>query len=422
MSRRSGLVSQVDVRRNSALAFGLTLATARPAAYERLPAGRPIAISGGVGLSEDQARLPALMESIERYCGLFGGLEAEITGPARDLSYVHGERLRLMADWQFDQPGFPLRRHDPDAAVRWCSGRSLYGGRQRRVPSMWIRVPFGAPLPAERSYCSNSSGMAAAFDPGHAVIAALLELCERDAFLVAWYHRLSRPCIEVDLDGLLTPDIARNVREMAAQVHFVDLTNDLGVPVALCVLQRDWQGRPLVSLGLAARPSLLAACRKAFFEAAAESCRVIHELLPLEACWQPAAGFANVNGFEIRPLLYQRPPYQAQLAFLWASPHRRQVARQPALPEPGRALLRELLRRLRPHVDDVIAVPLGTAEARAFGVSVVKVVAPGLVSLYADHAVPHLGSTRIWTAARALGADVDPRFRQVPNELPHPLA
>jgi ribosomal protein S12 methylthiotransferase accessory factor len=420
VSRRVGLIRRIHVRRNASLAFGLTIASAEPANYGLLPLGHAVPSSGGVGCDDLEAGVPAMVEAIERYCALFGGLEAEHIGPARSDAYLYGAGLGVYADWQYDTPGFFLKRHNASANVRWCRGRSLLTGRTRFIPSAWIRVPFNSPMDSERLYCSNSSGCAAAFTRRDAIIGALLELCERDAFMVMWHHRLAMPQIEVDLTRLVGPDLGCNVLETTDSVRFLALTNDIGVPVAACVIEREWHRKKIVSIGLSARSDLFSACRKAFYEAASESYRAITDRQ--YAHWSPDIDFSNVTDFPVRPLVYRDEVRYQKLAFMWSSKSILAVDDAPCLPMKPTALLRALLQALRHHVSDVVAVPLTTTEARVVGVHAVKVTAPGLATLYADHRLPQLGTQRIWRAAEALGGDVDPSHTRIPNDLPHPFA
>lgn len=420
VSRRVGLASELRVDAGDADSFFLSLATLKPARI--VLGGKPHALPnfGGVGQDAESATVSGLMELAERYCGAVGG-SGECWAHPRGAAWLDSAALRVFAPWQYEQPGFPFRRIDAQSRVRWLAGRSLRDGRRRHVPLAWARVPF-LPLDAqEQVFCSNSSGLASGFTHAQALTSALLELCERDAFMVMWHQRLSLPRIEIGVDELLDARVSAQVAAEDAEVHFVDLTNDLRVPVAMCVLLRSWRGRRLLSVGLAARHCIREACRKAFFEAAGEHLRQRQHLAAEDGkAWRPSPDFLNVTDFAQHSLVYTMPEFQREAEFLWAGPNR--TPQTEALPQDGRALLRALIERVAAHCDDIVVVPLTTPDVRTLGVHVLKVIAPGLVSINSDHRYPHFGSSRLWTAAVALGATVDPAHRDLPNRFPHPLA
>lgn len=424
VSPQIGIARKLHVRENAPIAFGLCSVSAYPANI-RGPAGRGewlLPTCGGSAASKDLASVAALMEFVERYCGIFGPDYRMHVGPALDDSYLWGERLGVFADWQYRAEGFPYLRHAPEAPVRWARGRSLMDGKCRHVPLAWAQVPFYPSFPGERILCSNSSGMAAAFDYDLAIANGILELCERDALMVMWYHRIGMPGIRVDLDELMGEQVASNVYDAGVELKFVDLSNDLGVPVVLCAMKRNWRGTLVHSVGMAARSSLRLACTKAFIEATTESFRQICELKSPTRTWRPAPDFSNVTEVWHHGTLYSHPDYMGELDFLWQAPETRRLDAPPALPAEPSALLRALVAILRAEAMDAVVLPLSTPEIRDAGIKVVKVVVPQLVSFYADHRYPHLGAARIWSAASKLGAQVDPRGRYVTNALPHPFA
>jgi ribosomal protein S12 methylthiotransferase accessory factor len=97
----------------------------------------------------------------------------------------------------------------------------------------------------------DSSGLAAGESVDDARGRALVELVERDAVAVWWYNRLRRPRLGFDRDRL--PWISAFEDHLGAsgrRVWVLDLTHDLGVPVAAAV-SSDFAGRDL-ALGFGA--------------------------------------------------------------------------------------------------------------------------------------------------------------------------
>ena len=422
VSPRSGVAAKLDVREHDYLAFGLCRANAYPARMRGRGGYALLPTCGGIAAGRADASVAALMEMVERYCGYFGVEQRAHVGPARDDAYLWGSGLGVFGDWQFDDERFVFAKHEAQSQVRWLPGRSLADGRRRYIPAAWVQVPFFPSGRCEQLAASTSSGMAAAFDYDLAIVNGMLELLERDALMVMWHHKIGMPALRVDLAELVGDKVAANARLTGVELKFINLTNDLQVPVALCAMKRLWRGKVVHAIGLAARADLRLACRKAFYEATTESCRQIGELQSAAEPWAPAADFSNVNEVWQHGTLYSHPAYLAELDFIWNAPDEQALDATASLPPQPPQLLRALRDMLKRNALEAVVVPLSTPEVREAGIKVVKVVMPQLASFYSDHRYPCLGAERIWSAAEKLGASTDAARRVVPNALPHPFA
>lgn len=420
VSNRVGIARRLQVRPPDRETFHLSIATVQPA---RSTTGHLLPNFGGIHWHPDDAVLRCLMELTERYCAAAGGIVRETAEINRECA-LDTNSLGVFAPWQYDLPGFMFRPAGRDSPIRWMRGRSLVTGRGCWVPMAWATVPFEPQSESEVLFCSSSSGLAAGFSYRRALISALLELCERDAFMIMWHHRLSLPRVAIDPCQLVGPWAVGMLRDEGADIHFVDLTNNMGVPVALCALRRHRNGRTQLAIGTAARASLTDACRKAFFEAVGESLRQrpLMDAHGTAAPWQPADDFSNVTDFEYHPLVYNRPEMLDKVSFIWAGGSGYSLPAAEPMPSDERSLLAAVVRRVASHCRQIVAVPMTLADVTTLGVRVVRVVAPGLCSINADHRYPHLGTPRIWDVAALAGIAVDPARRHVPNPLPHPLA
>jgi ribosomal protein S12 methylthiotransferase accessory factor len=90
---------------------------------------------------------------------------------------------------------------------------------------------------------ADSNGCASGNTIEEAILQGLMELVERDACAIWWYNRAHRP--EIDLDSFAKSEFNRAREHMAAAgrtLKVLDLTHDLGIPVALAVSWRDATG------------------------------------------------------------------------------------------------------------------------------------------------------------------------------------
>src|SRR6185369_1672128 len=94
-----------------------------------------------------------------------------------------------------------LTPFDPDRPIEWVWGYSLRDERPVLVPQRICYYGSGSRAGAFVMECSN--GCASGSSIEEAIMFGLLELVERDAFLIGWYGGIDLP--EIDLTGSAGP-------------------------------------------------------------------------------------------------------------------------------------------------------------------------------------------------------------------------
>jgi ribosomal protein S12 methylthiotransferase accessory factor len=285
-----------------------------------------------------------------------------------------------------------------------------------------VHIPYAGKSPDEcLGYCT-STGLACAKSEVGACLAGLLEVCERDAFAIMWLNRLSMPRLHPEAKSPIG-QLLRDLRcKQNDRVTFINLTNDFGAFTVAAVLQRQFNGSPLLTVGAASHWSPNRAAEKALFEAISQDYRIREVVSQSGERWQPAPDYSNVTDFPFHSLLYADPREQPHLDFMTASNVVEPLADAgPQASEETR--LRHLVANVARTGADVIAVPLTTRDVAELGLHVVKMVVPEAVPLNPDHRYPWLGSPRLYRLPRLLGY----RNRNtLPEELnlaiPHPFA
>ncbi|MFJ1605714.1 TOMM precursor leader peptide-binding protein [Streptomyces sp. NPDC088253] len=207
-------------------------------------------MSAGKGMSDVQARASALGEAIERYSGLFQGDEARITASYEDLGEqaIAPNELHLYSEQQYADRAEWNRRDshfhrvcdpfDPARPVEWTPVWSLTRRTHRYLPTASLFYGYRVP----RGYVfsgADSNGSAAGTSLEDAALQGFMELVERDSVAIWWYNRLRRPAI--DLDSFDEPYFAQwreMYRSANRETWVLDLTSDLGIPVAAAVSRR----------------------------------------------------------------------------------------------------------------------------------------------------------------------------------------
>jgi ribosomal protein S12 methylthiotransferase accessory factor len=215
----------------------------RPESVDALQAG----LSGdsyGKGSTAEQGEASALMEAIERYCGIFQGDEIRVS--RRFIDFPDGEALRPeeivhYSHAQYEESasgccsgdGAP-RRFDPAIEMEWSPVWSLRDDRFKYAPTGLLY--FFHEAGCENRLSADSNGCAAGNTVEEAILQGFLELVERDAYAIWWYNKLQRP--QVDLDELgdsYVRDLRAAFAAMGRNVWALDVTNDIGVPVVVAV-------------------------------------------------------------------------------------------------------------------------------------------------------------------------------------------
>lgn len=157
---------------------------------------------------------------------------------------------------------------DEETQLYWTSAQPLGGGESRLVPAqeIWFETQK---LPGENLLCrTTTSGCALGSTPDEATLFGLLELAERDAFLLMWYLRRAAPLIDPDS---VRDDEFHEFRHRWQLAYpnysfrLFDITTDLRLPAILALALRDPEAEegPRLFAAAACRLSADQACRAA---------------------------------------------------------------------------------------------------------------------------------------------------------------
>jgi ribosomal protein S12 methylthiotransferase accessory factor len=225
--------------------------------------GRPGG-AAGKGVSEIQAKISCLAEATERYAAQWSGLEprrqarwSDIAGDAphpslflqfSERQYEHRETLNKSLGAMSRIP----ERFREDAVIDWTPAWSLRDDAPRWLPSRFCYYDYqGVDLPGDHPFChADSNGCSSGGSLEEAILQGFFEVVERDAVSLWWYNRLRRPAIDpAGLDDAFLARMMTHYRSVGRTLHVLDLTTDLGVPVAAAVSATTEGARILVGFG-----------------------------------------------------------------------------------------------------------------------------------------------------------------------------
>ncbi|MEU9098410.1 TOMM precursor leader peptide-binding protein [Streptomyces sp. NPDC048361] len=418
--------------------------------------GPPESVDGGYGRALDfrTAKVTAIAEALERLGGgRPGGRRTVVHGSHRELDARHpGAALDPAATGshephRYQEPGFPFQPFHPDLVMPWVWGYSLTREQPVLVPESLAyyrlgrhRTPSVRPLVSE---ISNGCALGGCIE--EAALYGLLELAERDAFLLTWYARLPAPALDLHTArdrriGLL----ADRIRERTGyRVEVFDVTGSEGIP-CFWAAAIDEEPRPAPGTEPAApRPSVLCAggsgldVERGVFGALHELVTAIEAyglIYPQRA--QDAARMRDdpelVRLMDDHALLYCDPVAARRLDFLLA-PGGRPPRERRNLSELGdrrpwprhpdlRSDLDELVGRFAASGLEAIVVDQTTPVHAASDLACVKMLVPGLLPMTFGHQLRRItGLDRVLTVSHRLGHTSRPLHPDDVNPHPHPF-
>jgi oxazoline/thiazoline synthase len=260
----TGIISAIEDR---SLAKGLPVFTARQTnpievgpRQNRL-IGRPSG-AAGKGMSEVQAKASCLAEAMERYLCGYTGHEPRMRAPWKAVKDMapHPYTFLNYSEHQYDNreqwnaknDGFNWvgERFDESRPIEWTPAWSLTRDTQRWLPTRACYFGYSdasAKDGEDNVFCrADSNGCASGSTLEEAIVQGFFELIERDACGLWWYNRVRRPAFDLDaLDDPFVRRVQAHCRERNRVLAVLDLTNDLGLPVAIAVAHNQADGKSI---------------------------------------------------------------------------------------------------------------------------------------------------------------------------------
>jgi ribosomal protein S12 methylthiotransferase accessory factor len=211
----------------------------------------------GFGMSSDpeEAYSKAIGEMLERYF-LSQYKKSQFIRTSNTKLKARAKRaldlrqLNGFLPWQKEK--FPGFRSDEHSVFSWAKARELISNTDALVPAQLVYWGYMREKNPEEPYLvhSTSNGAAGHFTFQEAALKAMYENVERDGFLMFWLNTLSPPLL--DIDSVVNQEFQSFRAELeryGLEVHFVDITTDIGIPSCICVLVDNRGDEPCISMG-----------------------------------------------------------------------------------------------------------------------------------------------------------------------------
>ncbi|WP_078410373.1 TOMM precursor leader peptide-binding protein [Priestia abyssalis] len=386
---------------------------------------------GAAGRTHSYAvsELTAILEGVERYCGL---------APRGKRTVVHDSFLNLEeqalnpikvgvhAMEQYAKPSFPFKPFDPDRPINWVWGYSFLQERPILVPELLAYYSLGC---GKGFVYETSNGCALGGSLEEAIFYGILEVVERDSFLMTWYAQLTLPRLDPSSanDQELQLMVER-VRAVAGyDLHLFNSTMEHGVPSVLALAKNRKQKGLNIICAAGAHPDPVRAVKSAVHELAGMMLTLDGKLEANRKEYMKMLRDSSlVQKMDDHGMLYGLPQAEERLQFLLEDNRPLRTFAEEFKWKAGHADLtddlKEILQVFRRLNLDVIVVDQTTPETMRNGLHCVKVLIPGMLPMTFGHHLTRLtGLERVLRVPMELGYAKHPLTLEQLNPHPHPF-
>ncbi|WHX98127.1 TOMM precursor leader peptide-binding protein [Neobacillus sp. DY30] len=376
------------------------------------------------------SELTAILEGLERYCGLeprgkrtvvydsFNNLKNQALNPIE---------VGVHAKEQYERPGFPFIEFDPDRPIDWVWGYSFLQERPILVPELLAYYSLGG---CSRGFVyETSNGCALGGSLEEAIFYGILEVVERDSFLMTWYAQMSLPRLDPDsIDDQELMLMIERMRTVAGyDLYLYNSTMEHGIPSIMAIAKnRKEKGMNLICAA-GAHLDPVRAVKTAVHELAGMMLSLDEKLEKnQEEYVRMLQDSSLVQQMDDHGMLYGLPQAEERLQFLldenrplrpfheefqWKSNHL-------DLTEDLQDIL-QVFRRLNLNV---IVVDQTAPETIRNGLYCVKVLIPGMLPMtFGHHLTRVTGLERVFRVPMELGYSIEPLTAEQLNPHPHPF-
>ena len=178
----------------------------------------------GKGATREQAEASAVMEAIERYSAEQRDTDDIVVG-----RYEDAKEAMLTVDPADLILPLPVLDFYKTQDIAWTRGFEMFRGEHILVPACAVYYPY-FPNGDYQLFKWHTNGIAAGNTMEEAILHALFEDIERDAWSIAEYNERSNGDILIRDKDSVPAQLIEKFEAQGIKIHLKDLTSDIGVP------------------------------------------------------------------------------------------------------------------------------------------------------------------------------------------------
>lgn len=348
----------------------------------------------GRSVSYQKSQTIAVLEALERYAGWNRGGRPEVVRASfADVAdhALNPLELGVHPDECYHLPDYPFIPFRPDVPLDWVWGYSFRQQRPVLVPER--SASYGYRLDKEPTFVyETSNGCALGSSTEEAIIHGILELVERDSFLMTWYRRLQLPELSVaDIpDSSVQALLSKGELFTGCQIRVFLSTMEHGIPSVWVMAIHEAEDGPCIMAGAGAHLSLTQALKGALYEVLGLALRTRHSYRDQrERALAMLSDPMLVRAMEDHALVNSLPEARSRFSFLLDQPSPRPFREVNNLPWQGGDDLRQdlgwMVHQILQTGLDVIVVDQTMSELRRGQFVCVRVIVPGLLPMTFGH-------------------------------------
>lgn len=376
------------------------------------------------------SELTAILEGLERHCGLQPrGKRTVVHDSYRNVKEhaLNPLKVGVHTDEQYDLPGFPFEKFDPDRAIDWVWGYSLIDERPILVPELLSYYSLGCR--SSGFVYETSNGCALGGSREEAIFYGIMEVVERDSFLMTWYAELNLPRLDPHTAG--DEELQLMIDRMRAvagyDLYLYNSTMEHGIPSIFAMAKNRKDSGLNLILAAGAHLDPVRAAKSAIQELAGMMLNLDEKLEKNKADYEKMLDDDSlVRQMDDHGMLYGLPQAEERFGFL-QDDERPLQSFQDAFKETPAHLdltedLKEILDTFRNRGLEVIVVDQTAPELAKNGLHCVKVLIPGMLPMTFGHHLTRLtGLDRVLNVPAEIGYAGRPLTFEELNQKPHPF-
>ncbi|WP_141432734.1 TOMM precursor leader peptide-binding protein [Bacillus sp. 03113] len=379
--------------------------------------------------SYEISELTAILEGLERSCGMSPrGKRTVIYDSYRNLKNqaLNPIKLGVHTKEQYALPGFPFKPFNPNKPINWVWGYSFLQERPILVPELLAYYSLGC---GGGFVYETSNGCALGGTLEEAIFYGILEVVERDSFLLTWYAHLPLPRLDPTSanDQELQLMIDR-VREIAGyDLHLFNSTMEHGIPSVWAMAKNRKQKGMNIICAAGAHLDPLRAVKSAVHELAGMMLTLDDKFETNQKEYRRLLQDSSlVQNMDDHGMLYGLPQAQERLQFLLDENRPLRTFDEEFKRRENHADLtddlRDILQVFRQLNLEVIVVDQSSSEIKRNGLYCVKVLIPGMLPMtFGHHLTRVTGLERVLKVPMQLGYTKKRLSMEQLNPHPHPF-
>ncbi len=425
VSDRTGIISKIDFEELFPGEPDVYSAHSEPANVSVLCGQEALNHGDAASISPERAMIKSVGECVERYCSGQYDEKGLVLSTYKELKVdaVDPQTFSLYSDKQYSQEKFPFSPLTHRKPLRWAQGHSLRDDVPRWIPAGFVYVPYLFDAPKETPYFNPiSTGLACGPDISWALYKSILEVIERDTFMLVWKNRLSQPRLNPwSSNDPFVHQLLRVLEYVPLDCEVFYLTSNINVPVLIVILKNS-SGVPYTTMGIGAdldpNRALAQALEEAYLTFLGMS-----RYAKLRKNYKPEPNFEDIKTPTLHALAHAVcPELRSSLNFLKSSESQLSFDALPSLSTNSKVdNVQTLVEMLADKDFDVISYDLTTLDIDEVGFKVVRSVIPGMQPLDINHSRRYEGGKRLYEVPVQMGLLEKPLSEEGLNPYPHPF-